>query len=455
MKQATLALKLFIRLVPTILITIAFSCILAGYSARREIDRNYDAQLINNASVLWMLVQEELMEDDGFSPRQFSGHFKNSQFGNKEAGDYADGRMFRIWKSGHIIMWSDTALDETIPPLSEGFTDMTYKDKSWRIYTLALRRQQISIEVGERPSLRKKFERHILLDVLLPLLLFIPLSGILLWLGINSGLAGIRLLIRQIQQRSPDDLMPLDTNALTRDLAPLGQSINTLLSKLGHSLNAERRFADNAAHQLRTPLAGLKLQLQTLQQADAEEQPEMLRDIIANADRAASLVGLLLTAARVVHQPLQVAGLNLYDLVASTIAGVGQIIRQKNIDVALEGEEEAVVLTDGTLLSIMLANIVENAVKFTPVGGSIKGSIRRDGPDWLVEMTDNGPGIPEQQWENVFKKFSRADNAVEDGTGLGLSIVADIALRLEAKVALLTPESGEGLTVQVWLRAAF
>lgn len=458
MKNGTLTRKLFLRIAPTILVTIAVIGLFAYQSAKREINNVYDAQLINDASVLWALVENELREagpDKGMKMPNIDLDFNNQHAASKEADEYADARMFRIWKSGKIVMFSDTALPDTISQQSVGFSEVEYNHETWRIYSQAVPNTAVSIEVGEKKSLRDKLVVNILLPLSFSLLILVPTIGLLIWLGIKSGLGTIRTLVRAIRSRSPDDLSSIPVENLPRDLSPLGQSVNQLLSKLEHSLTAERRFSDHAAHQLRTPLAGLKLQLQMLTKADAEsERLALIGDLARSTNRATHLVEQLLRAARVSHQPVNLKAVPLYNATASVIAEMANVAAEKQLDISLEGQEEASVRADELLMKLMIGNLIDNAIKYTPDSGKISINVLPQDGMWCLSISDTGPGISENEREAVFHRFYRADNAVTDGAGLGLAIVGDIIDRMSGKIALKTPENGQGLRVEVILLKA-
>ena len=296
---------------------------------------------------------------------------------------------------------------------------------------------------------------NILLQLSFSLLILVPAVGLLIWLGIKSGLGTIWTLVRAIRSRSPDDLSSIPVDDLPRDLSPLGKSINQLLAKLEHSLTAERRFSDHAAHQLRTPLAGLKLQLQMLAKEDDEsERMTLIDDLTRSTNRATHLVEQLLRAARVSHQPVNMKALPLYHIAASVIAEMAKVAAEKQLDISLEGQEEANVRADELLMKLMISNLLDNAIKYTPVSGKIRISLLpRDGM-WCLTISDTGPGISESEREAVFHRFYRAANPVTDGAGLGLAIVGEIIDRLSATIALKTPENGQGLRVEVLLPKA-
>src|SRR5258705_752451 len=458
MKNGTLTRKLFLRIAPTILVTIVVIGLFAYRSAKREINNVYDAQLINDASVLWALVEDEFHEAGSDKTKELPSidlDFNNQHAASKEADEYAAARMFRIWVSGKIMMLSDTALPATISQQSVGFSEVEYNHEKWRIYTQAVPNSAVTIEVGEKRALRNKLVANILLQLSFSLLILVPAVGLLIWLGIKSGLGTIRSLIRAIRRRSPDDLSSIPVDDLPRDLSRVGKSINQLLAKLEHSLTAERRFSDHAAHQLRTPLAGLKLQLQMLAKEDDEsERMALIGDLTRSTNRATHLVEQLLRAARVSHQPVNIKALPLYHATASVIAEMANVAAEKQLDISLEGQKEASVRADELLMKLMISNLMDNAIKYTPASGKIRISVLpRDGM-WCLSISDTGPGISESEREAVFHRFYRADNAVTDGAGLGLAIVGEIIDRMSAKIALKTPESGQGLRVEVLLPKA-
>lgn len=453
MNRQTLTWKLFVRIAPTILVTLAVIGGFAFQSATREINNIYDAQLINDANVLWTLMQKPLEKDGLREPK----HFKDLDFtmGNQTAinddvDDYADAHMFRVWKEGAVRVSSSNAFPGTLRIEQGGLSTVTYDSEEWRVYALLIPDSTIAIEVGEKIQLRDTLVANILLNLFFPLLVLVPIISILLWFGIHDGLSTIRGIVNQIRRRSPDDLSVIPIDTLPQDLVPLGRSINQLLRKLDRSLLAERRFADNAAHQLRTPHAGIKLLLQMLQNADSDAERHMITsNLVQSNEKAMRLIEQLLRAGRVSHQPIELKSVALYQVTASVIAELGHIITQKHQEVTLDGAEDARIDADEPLLRLLIGNLMENAIKYTPDRGNIAISIREEGHDWLLSICDNGPGIAPIHREAVFQRFYRVGTPEVEGAGLGLSIVADIAERLSGDVSLGTPQSGQGLRVDV------
>lgn len=459
MKSHTLTRSLFLRIAPTILITICIIGVLAFRSATTQINHVYDAQLISSANMLWLVVEDEAKESgskDFRRIRKIDLSLSNQRALNRFASDYADSRMFRVFKGGRLLMISDGAPGHDVPQQHAGFADVEDKDDGhWRIYNLPIPQSNIAIEAGEKISLRESLVEHILLNLSAPLILLIPLVGVLIWVGIGAGLGTIRALIEQIRSRSPDDLSHLSLASVPRDLAPLGKSINQLLTKLEHSFTAEKRFAEHAAHHLRTPLATLKLQLQLLAQArDAKERQSLLADLMASIERASHLVGQLLTSTRVSHQPIARVTISLNRIVIAVIEELAPLAAEKNITLSFDAEDNATVLADETLLRLMIGNVIENAVKYTPANGSVSVALSLDDTNVHFTTTDSGPGIPEAERALVFERFYRVGTPKAQGTGLGLAIVAETVARLSGSIALKTPPNGQGLRVEILLPRA-
>ncbi len=450
-KRRTLSFRLFRRVAPVIVVTLLVIGLLALRSATIQINHVYDAQLISDAHNLWSVIEDELSDEDDFRKVHRIDLTKDRQAAfNRLAAAYADSRMFRVWRDGVLIIGSDQALPATVPMQPPGFSTVEDNGAKWRIYSLELPEDGMLVEMGEKMALRKTLVQRILIDLFVPLLLLVPLVGLSLWVGITGGLSTIRALIDQIGRRTPDDLSTIHIK-LPSDLMPLQQSINQLLTSLQHSLTAEKRFADNAAHQLRTPLATIKLQLQMLEQASTPtEQRQLMADLIASTERASRLVGQLLTVARINHQPLSMQQVSLLPMLAQILAEYGPLVKEKKLELALEGDS-AELQADETLLRLLVSNLIDNAVKYTPAGGQILVQVGKGEGGTQLTITDSGPGIAPEARGLVFERFYRVTGAAAEGTGLGLAIVGEIVSRLNGRIALSDNPAGCGLQVQVTL----
>lgn len=449
----TLSLRLFLRILPTVIITIAIVGVFAYRSATREISNIYDAQLINDANVIWSLLNRPLTrsaQKPTFQIPDLDFNMDNQLALNEDADDYADAHSFRSWRGDDLAIVSSNAFPKTVKRFEEGFSDYQYDNELWRVYSLPIPDAKITIEVAEKIGLRQGLVEKILLNLSFPLLVLIPVIAVLIWLGIASGLSNIRGLVRQIRSRTPDDLSTISTQRLPKDLVPLATALNNLLEKLGRSLTMERRFSDLAAHQLRTPQAGIKLLLQLLARADSsEERQALLKDLTSSNERAMHMTEQLLGLARVSHQPVQLETVNLQNVTASSVADFGGVLDSRGFALELDGNDHALVHTDASLLRVMIDNVLDNAIKYSPTGSKIDIRIEDRPKRWLLSVSDQGPGIAPEQRQAAFQRFNRLHASDRDGTGLGLPIVADIARRLEIEISLLVPTWGAGLRFEM------
>ncbi len=455
-KNFTLTERIFFWILPTLLVAVGVIGLLTYRSATQHVNSVYDAQLINNAGIMWMLFEDEISEGGLDQPREID--FGSDELPdsirlshNQSVHDYAESRMMRIWDKGRIIMYSDTAFPATKPAGAPGFSNTVFEGRAWRIFTMPVAKGSVIIEVGETAALRHGLVIDMLFDLVLPLVFLIPAIGLLVWAGIRKGISVIPALVGQISNRSSDDLSPVEAEKLPSDLVPLGQSLNLLMAKLEASLQSERRFADHAAHQLRTPLAALRLQLQMLMvQGDESERKSLLGDLLASMDKASRMVSQLLIAARVNHEEIDIRPVALYSLVASVAADMGAIVTSKNMNVSLDGDEAVTIRADENLLRLAVSNLLENALKYTPAGGKIELHVMASGGSGLFVIEDSGPGIAPEHREPVFKRFYRIDEPEVEGSGLGLAIVSEIVSRFSGSVTLKDADAG-GLRVEILL----
>lgn len=308
------------------------------------------------------------------------------------------------------------------------------------------------VQIAERLELREELAQSVASHLLHPLAVALPILALLIWLSVHAGLLPLDALARQVQSRAPDNLAPLAQEDVPREVYPLVQSLNTLFARVHASLEQERRFTADAAHELRTPLAGVKTQAQVALAADSPAaQRRALLQVVRGVDRTTHLVEQLLVLARLDPQAClpTAAPVNLSELAAACIAEQAQCAAAKNVDLALAAPDGMVVWGDPTLLSVLLRNLLDNAIRYAPPAGEVEVSITR-APEYVVlRVCDNGPGIPENERSRVFDRFYRVLGSGEEGSGLGLSIVQRIADLHHASVCLLPGPQGRGLVVEL------
>ncbi|MEP7275418.1 MAG: ATP-binding protein, partial [Betaproteobacteria bacterium] len=277
--------------------------------------------------------------------------------------------------------------------------------------------------------------------------------GVMIWVGVGRGLSPLETMSRALGKRRPDALAPLAERGLPDELRPLAASLNALLARLDAALGAQRRFTADAAHELRTPLAALVLQLDVARRVgDDPARVAAYDDLEGGVARASHLVDQLLTLARVEPEALATlaTACDLPALAKEAIVARGALAAGKRIDLGLARETPALVRGDPASLSILLSNLLDNALRYTPEGGRVDVAIDRAGDGGAVlVVTDTGPGIPPDERERVFDRFHRGADAPATGSGLGLSIVKRIADAHGASIALGDPADHAGLCVSV------
>ncbi len=313
------------------------------------------------------------------------------------------------------------------------------------------------VQVAETMDKRSVLATEIVKGVMLPQFVVLPLAVLLVWLALVQAIKPLNRLEERIRARSPDDLSPLEVEAVPMEVAPLVSSVNDLLMRLKDSIATQKRFLADAAHQLKTPLAGLRMQADLAQRegASAEDLKQSLRQIGRSSIRATHTVNQLLALARAEssstvlgHQPCDVARLTM-DVIRDCVPRA----MDKHIDVGYEGAQPASegVMVQGnlTLLKEMVRNLVDNAINYTPSRearpGIITARVLIDpfSKVLVIQVEDSGPGIAPAERELVFQPFYRALGNEADGSGLGLPIVLEIARQHRAEVTVDDARPGQ------------
>jgi two-component system, OmpR family, sensor histidine kinase TctE len=288
------------------------------------------------------------------------------------------------------------------------------------------------VQVAEPSEQRTHLANEIIKGVILPQFLVLPLALLLVWFGLTRGLAPLSQLQARIQARSQDDLSPIDPAPAPEELKPLVASFNELIARVNRNLQTQRRFIADAAHQMKTPLAGLRTQAElALRQTDADELKRSLRQIAQSSERATRLVNQLLALARAEHQALGDHRAEPCDLAALSRELVREWVPQaiaRELDLGLEAPAgRAMILGSATLLQELLGNLVDNALRYTPPPGVVTVRVQALDSCVRLEVEDSGPGIAPSERGRVFDRFYRVLGSGAEGSGLGLSIVREIA----------------------------
>ena len=356
----------------------------------------------------------------------------------------------QIWdRDGVLVYWTQPGMGLPVP-VREGYSTVNRNGRVWRVYTMV--HGSHALQIAQPQDERDALATQTALRTLIPFAALMPIFGVLIWLGVGTGLRPLESLSRAVGKRRPDAMAPIDETGLPGELRPLGASLNGLLARLSDALSAQRRFTADAAHELRTPLAALTLQLDLARRSGTPgELVASLADLEAGVARASHVVEQLMTLARVEPEALalQKSRCDLVAIAKDAIVARASLAERKKIDLGLARAEMASVDGDPAALAILLSNLVDNALRYTPPGGRIDVSVSCPDGVPVLEVADTGPGIPAAERERVFDRFYRGAHADEPGSGLGLSIVKRIADAHGATIALGAPASGSGLVVRV------
>jgi two-component system sensor histidine kinase TctE len=318
-------------------------------------------------------------------------------------------------------------------------------------------KQPALIQVAETLEKRSVLATEIVKGVMLPQFVILPMAVLLVWLALVQAIRPLNQLEERIRARKPDDLSPIDAQAVPVEVTPLVESVNDLLLRLTDSIATQKRFLADAAHQLKTPLAGLRMQADLAQRegASAEDLKQSLRQIGRASIRATHSVNQLLALARA-ESSGSVMPRSVCDLVELTMSVVRDSVPralEKHIDLGYEGTEagnpSCTLLGNPTLLKEMVRNLVDNAINYTPSTldnpGVITARVLTDpfGRTLVLQVEDSGPGVPEAERELVFQPFYRALGTEADGSGLGLPIVLEIAQQHGGSVSLEDARPGQ------------
>lgn len=358
---------------------------------------------------------------------------------------------------GNVIT-GDSALPAPVGKSASGiplFHDGAIDGKAIRIASLFLaprgESRPVLVQVAETLNRRRILAGEILAGMVIPQLVLILLAALAVWLGVGRGLAPLRQLHDQIAIRTHRDLRPVEELNAPREVRPIIHAINELMARLRAALDAQQRFIADAAHQLRTPLAGLKTQINlALNQNDPEQIQLALRQLNAGNERTIRLVNQMLALARMEPGAAKIETLKPLNLNRLARAAAMEWVPQafkKGIDLGFEGTEEVItILGDELSLKMLLDNLIDNAIRYTPAGGQVTVRVGANGKVLAIE--DNGPGIPAAEREQVFERFYRGAHS-EYGSGLGLAIVHEIAQLHKARITLEAPSGGKGTVVKV------
>ena len=365
----------------------------------------------------------------------------------------------QIWdRDGVLVYWSQPGAGFPVPA-TEGYSNVTHNGREWRVYTHVA--DGHALQVAHALDERREIAAQTAWRTLLPFAALIPFLGMLIWYAVGRGLRPLDAMSRAVAKRRPDAMSPLAEGGLPRELQPLAGSLNALLARLDLALAAQRRFTADAAHELRTPLAALKLQAELAERTtDPAARSAAFAELDAGVVRAAHLVEQLLTMARLEPDApaRHFVDVDLPALAKDAVVARAALAVDKDVDLGVTRVAQVPVRGDPADLAMLIANLLDNALRYTPAGGRVDVAVDDDGGQAVLSVVDTGPGIAVADRERVFERFYRgaagAGGPDATGSGLGLSIVRRIADAHGATILLDDAGDGRGLAVRVRFPAA-
>ncbi len=356
----------------------------------------------------------------------------------------------QIWSlDGGMVGRSDGAPDvELTHVANEGYSKSVIDGEPWRVYTLVNKELGVRVMVGDSLAVRDGLVRDVLAGLLFPAALVLPVLAAILWISVARGLAPLDQLANTLRTRSPSDLSPLPDGAAPREIKPVRTALNTLFSRVASARDVERNFTTYAAHELKTPLSGLRTQAQVMRLSDDPEvRDRALAAIERSVDRTDRMVRQLLELAAVERSEEDSEQIDLTLLMQETAADLRILAKEREVTLETAAPDKAVWMrTSPFLLQAALRNVIENAIHASPRGARV--TVILDGTTFIIR--DEGGGIPPELLDRVQTRFTRGPGSGANGSGLGLSIVASAMQRLNGEVKFIQGQDG-GQTVELKL----
>lgn len=395
---------------------------------KNSLDREYEKQMFHSADLLLALFNHERLENPAVDVLEEQEEFV--EIAAQLAAEHDLDLTFRLYLQGVMLLGHGNGI-AYLPECATGVSDVETENTEWRCLRLMDDEHGTAIEIFSKVEQHERAVIALTISVFAPFLIVLPFAILLLIRAVHGGLAPVNNLARQLSQRGIDDLAPIDDSEMPSELQPVVMASNQFIERVQASYDSEKRFADNAAHELRSPLAAITMLVETMSAPannanDPEAETRKLNAIREKALQAGALVDQLLTLTRLQNSPHTFSQENdICVLCEHVLAQHAEILEEKDIDVAITSSASHILWPGNNVaLTLLFGNLIANAVKFTPQQGSIKISL----DDRIVSITDTGPGFPHSVREKIFERFYRVQQHHNiPGSGLGLSIASWVA----------------------------
>ena len=359
--------------------------------------------------------------------------------------------MVQVWTPDGVQVFRTVSRARLPQHAVLGFSNVNENNTTYRVFSIQTPTQ--TLQVAQDMAVRRNMASNMALRTVGPIAIMMPILMLVVWWVVSGSLEPVARVRSQVAARQADDLSPVSEAGLPDEVLPLVHELNLLFGRVKTAFDAQQHFVADAAHELRTPLAALKLQALSLERADTGEAREVaIGRLTAGIERATRLVEQLLVLARqqasaasgAVSEPVALA-----DLARRAVADMALAAQGKGIDLGVPRADEVAVAGQPDALMIMMRNLVDNAIKYTPPGGTVDVVVVKGGQGVSLSVEDSGPGIPADERERVFDRFYRIAGSEASGSGLGLAIIKAIAERHGAALVLGESERLGGLKVEV------
>jgi len=436
-RQYSLKSRLLGYVLGAIAVTAAFQVFMAFQSTIHETDELFDYQMQQVASSLRPAAQgAELTVADVLKDND---------------NDEDDEFLVQIWAADGKQSFHSNDRAQLLGRTTEGFSEVLLHGTAFRVFALTSGEQLI--QVAQESGVRHRIAATLAFRTVAPMLLTVPILMFLVWRVVHAALEPIERIRAQLSSRRGNQLQSLSSDGLPSEIVPFVDEVNSHYARVNSTFASQRRFVADAAHELRSPVAALKLQLELLERTKETDQHELvMRRLKGGVERAARVVDQMLALE---HQlsaqtnPQAMGTVHLQDVIQKTVAEAGELAHAKPINIRVAGNNHLAVAGDFEMLCILLRNVLDNAIKYTPAHGSIQISTHLDRGRVCLQVADSGPGIQAEHIDRIFDRFYRVPGATGTGSGLGLSIVSEIAAIHNATLTVENIPGGRGLLLTV------
>ena len=431
----------------------SLSSIIIYYETQREVGKLFDAQLEQLAKILLNMSTHELYEQLEYNKHINPGQNQLPQTFSMDENIYEQIIDYQVWLTEDVLaVRSSNAPEHRLTEHENTFSDLVLDDeKKRRVFAISNVDKSIQVQIMADYIDRDKLTHTIAIHYMTSLAIILPIIALIIYYSVGRAMAPLRRIANDIDHKKPDDLQPIPSGAVPIEVDKIISAVNHLFLRLNRAFENIRRFTADAAHEIRTPLAILKIHSElAIKAKDNQSRKEAMDEISDEINHISTLVEQLLTLSRL--DPggsfLKSEKIDLTKMAEYIIANQAPKAVNKNLDISLDAKNSFIISAKLGLIPILMRNLIENAINYTPTNGKIEITISQTGNQILFSVDDSGPGIPDMEQQRVFERFYRCNESDVSGYGLGLSIVKRIIELHNATIALHKSTHG-GLRVLV------